>query len=451
MIGGGGETPGDGRNVTVNDGTSDEFSGPSDSELMQVNMPTLDRVLEDPPRPNQGNSPQQSPVTTMMNPYITPPRTLNREPQSTDRGAERPILGHSFAGPYTTPERGVERQQRSVDPGPNSSSRAAPAVITFPPYACSVGTDRAGQRWRTVRWAKYSTMCKHCGSWIQKGDGLECFSFYGPGKRTAETYWSHPYEMCLTPRLPLSAEQMSTPLNGISIIDSLTTEFSPRQSGDYTSHFNSAPQAATTPLTNSITPRSVGSAPPNFPEFVSVPRIGENNESAVPSLQPRSTTFQGSRSVRSERSELTDFPEHAVTRTNAGTITPNQSARSKACAAAIAANVSDRTIMFCVNNNRHWGLTLLNESQDKKALIEQNRKASLQRKQESIEKAVQEAEMFVRNRAFSSPDARLVEAAAHISSSGYTEATVREAVEVLSRRMIDNSEFSDEEVRIQSV
>jgi hypothetical protein len=93
----------------------------------------------------------------------------------------------------------------------------------------------------------------------------------------------------------------------------------------------------------------------------------------------------------------------------------------------------------------------LNESQDKKALIEQNRKASLQRKQESKEKAVQEAEMFVRNRAFSSPDARLVEAAAHISSSGYTEATVREAVEVLSRRMIDNSEFSDEEVRIQSV
>lgn len=155
--------------------------------------------------------------------------------------------------------------------------------------------------------------------------------------------------------------------------------------------------------------------------------------------------------MRSERSELTDFPEHAVTRTNAGTITPNLSARSKACAAAIAANVSDRTIMFCVNNNRHWGLTLLNESQDKKALIEQNRKASLQRKQESIEKAVQEAEMFVRNRAFSSPDARLVEAAAHISSSGYTEATVREAVEVLSRRMIDNSEFSDEEVRIQSV
>jgi hypothetical protein len=81
-------------------------------------------------------------------------------------------------------------------------------------------------------------------------------------------------------------------------------------------------------------------------------------------------------------------------------------------------------------------------------LIEAKRKAALEKKQKTIDKAVQDAETSVRNRAFASPEARLVEATEHIRSRGYIDDVVRNAVEVLRWRMIENNQMSDEEVRM---
>lgn len=213
---------------------------------------------------------------------------------------------------------------------------------------------------RTLQLSRYSTICRWCKMWITKGsDFIECFTIYVPGSSAMETYWSHPHEMCLTPTLPVSAKQMAMPLNRISIIDSQYPVFTPRESGDNKSHFNSAPQAATTPIPSSKTQRSVTSAPPDMPEFVSVPRKDENHNSLVPKLHPKSTKFQVSDSVRSERSELTDPAGLAAIRADVETVMPNQSvwSRGSPCedrrgTTTYAVNVSNRPIMLCVHHNR---------------------------------------------------------------------------------------------------
>jgi hypothetical protein len=84
-------------------------------------------------------------------------------------------------------------------------------------------------------------------------------------------------------------------------------------------------------------------------------------------------------------------------------------------------------------------------------LIEAKRKVALEKKQKTIDKAVQDAENSVRNRAFASPEARLVEATELIRSRGYIDEVVRTAVAVLRWRMIENNQMSDDEVRICSL
>jgi hypothetical protein len=227
----------DSRNVSINDATSEEFSGPSDSVFMQVNMPTTNRVQEGFPHPNQGRPPQQSPVTRVRNPYITPERNVQQQqlpndpnpdsvsrterevstnasrhgasnlfaarkevqedsrnvsindgacptdnelmqvnmpmPDCVQESPSRPNQGHSpqqspvtrVRNPYITPERNVLRQQPPNDSSPDSVLRAASALISFPlnAYAASAPTEE-------------DNYCAHCNCQgiVRFADGAKC-------------------------------------------------------------------------------------------------------------------------------------------------------------------------------------------------------------------------------------------------------------------------------------